>query len=120
MSFNVDDLYDELLEEYTPVQKESIADKIERVAEESFFSHSIEERDRVEEETRIKKEIVDLTRSLRRLKNSKNTRHRDINAARAKRRDTIRKQIALFKLRLTEIQDERQGAKISPSKAVSM
>lgn len=118
MSMDIDDLFEELEETYSSAPKESIGDKIERMAIESFRSMSAEEDERRKEENLLNEQIVKSTNILRRLKNSKNVKHRDINAARAKRRTTLKKEIAMFKLRLAEIQDERRGAGISPSTAI--
>lgn len=102
-------LYSELDTQYTTPTKQSIADKIEDAAEKELYSYSVEEQDRVEEEKRIRDEVVISIRKLRRLKNIKGFRHRSVNKEIATKRSILRKDIALLKLRLNEIADERKA-----------
>lgn len=86
------------------------ADKIVENAESEFLGYSEAEKDRQREIKELNEKLKDLTREKAALKNIKNPRLAELNKSRSVKRKTIKAKIEKIKDRLSEIEEERQGA----------
>lgn len=105
----LEDLFEEaLIENGITPEPLTIAEKVVKRAEEEFRGYGEEEQLRIDEETEIREKIKSLELQFQKNKNIKNYRLSELNAKRAEKRKEIKKKISILKIRLQEIDDERE------------
>lgn len=85
------------------------ADKIVERSESEFRGYSLEEKSRQKEIETLKEKIASLQHKIKKNPNIKNPRLVELNNKRAQKRKELKSKIEALKIRLEEIQEERQG-----------
>ena len=88
---------------------QTLAEKIVADSEAEFKGYGAEEESRQDEEKCIKEDIKNLEVQLHKHKNIKNHKLTHLNAKRSEKRKEIRRNITRLRVRLQEINDERDN-----------